>query len=389
MSNTIKWLWLTTKRGLNSIKISYLIEKYGNINNIYSRTDYDVPHLTKADREALSDKSLDAAERTYSDICSCGARILTCDNKYYPTSLRNIRPMPYVLYIRGKAIDMENMFGIGVVGTRIHTDYGAYYASGISYDLARNGVIIVSGMAKGIDSIAMKAALRAGARTIGVLGCGIDQIYPESNRWLFEEVLENGMIISEYPPGALPLRGHFPQRNRIIAGLSRGILVVEGSKNSGSLITAKFAEEYNRDIFAVPRSIGAKNEKGIPMDGTNHLIQSGAKLVMNAGDILNEYGIPFKKTSKRETAPVEKEEKIKPPVQPPVKKLDIDSLLERASSDLQKEVIRFIGDKSLYADEIVQGLDAETSAIGTTLTMMETFRLIQRQPDGRYKLNDQ
>ncbi len=197
------------------------------------------------------------------------------------------------------------------------------------------------------------------------------------------------MIISEYPPGALPLRGHFPQRNRIIAGLSRGILVVEGSKNSGSLITAKFAEEYNRDIFAVPRSIGAKNAKGIPMDGTNHLIQSGAKLVMNAGDILNEYGIPFKKTSKRETAPVEKEEKIKPPVQPPVKKLDIDSLLERASSDLQKEVIRFIGDKALYADEIVQGLDAETSAIGTTLTMMETFRLIQRQPDGRYKLNDQ
>ncbi len=392
MSNTIKWLWLTTKRGLSSVKISRLVEKYGNIEDIYSRTSYDVPHLTKEDTAALCNKSLDTAKRTYENVRSCGAEILTCDNKYYPESLRNIRPMPYVLYVRGRAMDIDNMFAIGIVGTRINTDYGAECASRISYELGKQDVVIVSGLAKGIDSIAMSAAIRAGAKTIGVLGCGIDQVYPASNRRLFDEVLKNGLIISEYPPGTMAFRGSFPQRNRIIAGLSRGVLVVEGSRSSGSMITARFAEEYSRDVFAVPRNIGDKNARGIPMDGTDHLIQTGAKLIMNAADILTEYGYTAPKI-KSDSPPPEPHisvREVKAADPPSVEEItgdDIEVLAERAASDIQKSIIRLIGGRGLFADEIADGLDADASVIGTALTIMETIGLIKRQPDGKYKLN--
>lgn len=392
MSNTIKWLWLTTKRGLSSVKISRLVEKYGNIEDIYSRTSYDVPHLTKEDTAALCNKSLDTAKRTYENVRSCGAEILTCDNKYYPESLRNIRPMPYVLYVRGRAMDIDNMFAIGIVGTRINTDYGAECASRISYELGKQDVVIVSGLAKGIDSIAMSAAIRAGAKTIGVLGCGIDQVYPASNRRLFDEVLKNGLIISEYPPGTMAFRGGFPQRNRIIAGLSRGVLVVEGSRSSGSMITARFAEEYSRDVFAVPRNIGDKNARGIPMDGTDHLIQTGAKLIMNAADILTEYGYTAPKI-KSDSPPPEPHisvREVKAADPPSVEEItgdDIEVLAERAASDIQKSIIRLIGGRGLFADEIADGLDADASVIGTALTIMETIGLIKRQPDGKYKLN--
>lgn len=392
MSNTIKWLWLTTKRGLSSVKISRLVEKYGNIEDIYSRTSYDVPHLTKEDTAALCNKSLDTAKRTYENVRSCGAEILTCDNKYYPESLRNIRPMPYVLYVRGRAMDIDNMFAIGIVGTRINTDYGAECASRISYELGKQDVVIVSGLAKGIDSIAMSAAIRAGAKTIGVLGCGIDQVYPASNRRLFDEVLKNGLIISEYPPGTMAFRGSFPQRNRIIAGLSRGVLVVEGSRSSGSMITARFAEEYSRDVFAVPRNIGDKNARGIPMDGTDHLIQTGAKLIMNAADILTEYGYTAPKI-KSDSPPPEPHISVRevkaadPPSVEEITDDDIEVLAERAASDIQKSIIRLIGGRGLFADEIADGLDADASVIGTALTIMETIGLIKRQPDGKYKLN--
>ena len=396
MSNTIKWLWLTTKRGLSSVKISRLVEKYGSIEDIYSRTSYDVPHLTKEDTAALCNKSLDTAKRTYENVRSCGAEILTCDNKYYPESLRNIRPMPYVLYVRGRAMDIDNMFAIGIVGTRINTDYGAECASRISYELGKQGVVIVSGLAKGIDSIAMSAAIRAGAKTIGVLGCGIDQVYPASNRRLFDEVLKNGLIISEYPPGMLAFRGSFPQRNRIIAGLSRGVLVVEGSRSSGSMITARFAEEYSRDVFAVPRNIGDKNAHGIPMDGTDHLIQTGAKLIMSAADMLTEYGYTAPKIKSDSPPPEPPPEpdisvrEVKAADPPPAKEItdtDIEALSERAASDMQKSIIRLIGRHELFADEIADELDADAAGIGTALTIMETIGLIKRQPDGRYKLN--
>lgn len=398
MSNTIKWLWLTTKQGLSCTKISRLVEKYGSIEDIYNRSSYDVPHLTKADIAALCNKSLDSAKRTYESVRNCGAGILTCDNKYYPESLRNIRPMPYVLYVRGHAIDIDNMFAIGIVGTRINTDYGSESAAKISYELGKQGVVIVSGLAKGIDSIAMSAALKAGAHTIGVLGCGIDQIYPNSNRRLFEEVMQTGLIISEYPPGTKVFKGSFPQRNRIIAGLSRGILVIEGSRSSGSMITAKFAEEYSRDIFAVPRNIGDRNARGIPMDGTNHLIQTGAKLVTNAYDILIEYGYtppkinretpaaetPLSQSTNNDTSKTD-DTSTKPTSK--FTEADIEAVAVRASSDIQKRIIRLIGNDALFADEISEALDSDAAGIGTALTIMETIGFIKRRPDGRYNLN--
>lgn len=386
MSNTIKWLWLTLKRGITPHKISKLLEVYGNIDEIYAGRKYAVPHISPENVAELCRKDLGPAERVYQSVRDCGASILTFDNKHYPTCLRNIKPIPYVLYVRGRGMDIENMFAIGMVGTRINTDYGADQAARIAYGLGKRGAVIVSGLAAGIDSIAMSAALKAGGRTIGVLGCGIDQVYPQSNRRLFDEVVKTGLIISEYPPGTQVFRGSFPQRNRIIAGLSRGVLVVEGSRSSGSMITAKFALEYNRDVFAIPRNIGEKNAYGAAMDGTNYLIRTGASLVCSAKDILSEYGYATDK-NERDTGPPPDIAAPEHITSDEKRQTDTEQLIAKAADGIQKEIIKFIGTRELFADEIAEGVTEDTAQLGTALTIMETMGLIKRTPDGKYKLN--
>lgn len=401
MSSTIQWLWLTTKQGITPHKIAKLMEAYGSIEEIYKRTSYDVRGLTRAETDRLLDKSLDTARQTFQNVLDCGASILTCDNKFYPECLRNISPMPYVLYMKGTPVNFDKILGIGIVGTRLNTDYGAKCAYNISYGLGERGAVIISGMAMGIDSIAMHAAVKAGAYAIGVLGCGIDIVYPQSNDWLFREITKTGLIISEYPPGTRAFPGNFPQRNRIIAGLSKGVLVIEGAKSSGSMITARLALEYNRDLYAVPRCIGDVNAKGIPMDGTNHLIRDGAKLTLNAEDILCEYEYmpiekrkPKKKSRKEQSPSADKvpsfEHEVKQPEAETKKEQSDDGfarLMERADNDIQRSVIKLLKDEGKYADEIVRELDGEIGAAGVTLTLMETMGFLKRGPDGKYRLN--
>ena len=213
-----------------------------------------------------------------------GIDLITILSQNYPKLLREIYSPPALLYIRGK-LEPSDEFSLGIVGTRKLSSYGQQITPLITADLARAGLTIISGLAKGIDALAHQTALKAEGRTIAVLGSGLDKksIYPFINQGLAEEISQKGAVISEFPIGAEPLAQHFPQRNRIISGLSLGVLVIEAPEKSGALITAKDALEQNRDVFAVPGPILARNSSG-----PNNLIKMGAKLVSRANDILDE-----------------------------------------------------------------------------------------------------
>lgn len=213
--------------------------------------------------------------------------ILVRDDDGYPSILREISRPPLVLFVRGNPVpDAER---IAIVGSRAATQYGKRVAEEIAMGVASQGVTVVSGAAQGIDSAAHKGALRAG-RTVAVLGCGVDVVYPKSNAKLIAEIAETGAVLSEYPPGTQPFPAFFPQRNRIISGLSRGTLVVEAAERSGSLITAELALSEGRDVFAVPGGIYSDLSRGC-----HRLIQQGAKLAASAEDILGEYSWAEKK----------------------------------------------------------------------------------------------
>ena len=207
---------------------------------------------------------------------------LCCINdEDYPPILKGINTPPMFFYYRGTL--QPNAFRIGIVGSRHNTAYGQNVALELGEQLAAAGLTVVSGAARGIDSFAHRGALKAG-RTVAVLGCGINYIFPRENKNLFEEIAERGVVLSEFPPNLKPNPGTFPSRNRIIAGLSKGVVVVEADFKSGALITSNYASEYGRDVFAVPGQVYAKMSRGC-----NELIRGGAKLIKGAQDILNEY----------------------------------------------------------------------------------------------------
>lgn len=214
-------------------------------------------------------------------IEKCGARVIDFQSPAYPPLLREISDTPPFLYVRGE-LDTKSP-AVAIVGSRRATPYGVQATGRISAELAEQGVTVVSGMARGIDTAAHKGALGAGGASIGVLGCGIDVVYPSENRKLFEEMAVRGALVSEFPTGTGPLSGNFPRRNRIISGLSLGVLVVEAAEKSGSLITARFALEQGRDVYAIPGAITSPASRGC-----NSLIKQGAKLVETTADILEE-----------------------------------------------------------------------------------------------------
>jgi DNA processing protein len=238
-------------------------------------------------------------------------RLVTYLSSEYPKSLFEIPDPPPFLYIKGELRPRE--LSIAIVGSRRATSYGLMTTGKMAEALANHGVCVVSGMARGVDTAAHKGALRAGGRSIGVLGCGVDNMYPPENRLLFEEMAAKGCLVSEFPLGTSPLAENFPRRNRIISGLSSGVLVVEAAEKSGSLITAQFALEHGRDVFAVPGNIACATSRGC-----NRLIKQGAKLVDCVEDILEELqgydrdsaGTPLLQTSPRTFALSPKEAAI-------------------------------------------------------------------------------
>ncbi|TDA67224.1 MAG: DNA-protecting protein DprA [Clostridia bacterium] len=239
-------------------------------------------------REALvAARQKDDPHRLLKQIAAHGFHMYTLADAGYPLSLKRINAPPPVLYARGDLTACQGISGIGIVGTRKATAYGRQMAKTLAFDLARAGMVVVSGLARGIDSAAHRGALAAGGKTAAVLGSGLDVIYPPENKDLAAEIAAGGVLLSEFPPGTPPLSQNFPRRNRIISGLALGIVVVEAGEKSGALITADLALEQGREVFAVPGP--ATSPVSV---GPNRLIKQGARLVESAADILEELALP-------------------------------------------------------------------------------------------------
>ena len=280
------WIWLSSVPGLSNRSKLQLLEHFSSPEEVYY-ADAEAAMtagLSRDQAERIADKSMERTERI---LASCGRQelfVVTMEDAAYPNRLRNIYDPPVLLYGRGAMPLFDEEAAIAVVGTRKATPYGTHAAEELSYQMAREGALVVSGMAKGIDAAAHRGTLRAGGFTAAVLGGGVDVVYPESNRRLYEDIAATGVLLSEYAPGSEPEAWHFPARNRIISGLSIATLVVEAPERSGALITANTALEQGRDVFAVPGPIDAEESRGC-----NQLIRSGAGLVGCAWDILGEY----------------------------------------------------------------------------------------------------
>ncbi|MFZ5822411.1 MAG: DNA-processing protein DprA, partial [Chloroflexota bacterium] len=285
--------------------------------------------------------------RLYEQIQSKDIQILTWQDEAYPQRLREISQPPPVLYLRGELLP-EDTWAVAIVGTRRVTPYGRQVTEQIASFLAGNGVTVVSGLARGVDAIAHQAALRAGGRTLAVLGSGVDRIYPPENRALAEQVCEHGALLSDYAPGAAPESANFPPRNRIISGLSMAVVVVEAGETSGALITAEFAAEQGREIFAVPGSILAPQSKG-----ANKLIQQGALPLLSASDVMQALNLTRVGQHKaaRKAIP---------------------------SDAVEAKLMGALGDEPLHVDEIRNQTGLPVEKVSATLIMMELKGMVRQ-----------
>lgn len=285
------WVWLTALPGLSNRSRLLLLERYGSPEDVYYADAEELAlteGLTPGQAQLLSDKSLTRADRILADCARGDIFLLTMQDAAYPARLRDIFDPPVLLYGKGSLPLFDEEAAIAVVGTRSCTPYGLRCAHRMGYELARQGAVVVSGMAKGIDGEALKGALRAGGFTAAVLGGGADVVYPAANRRLYEDIAATGVILSEYPPGTEPRGDHFPVRNRLLSALSLATVVVEAPEKSGALITAATALEQGREVFAVPGPFDAPKSRGC-----NALIREGAGLVCEAWDVLSFYESRF------------------------------------------------------------------------------------------------
>lgn len=281
------WIWFAMLPELNARTKLMLLARFSDPEDIYNANEAilsEVEGMTPKILEVLQDKSLAEAEKICRVCRKKDIRILPISDPAYPSRLRNISDPPLVLYARGVLPDFDSMPVISVVGTRKATGYGLNIARKISGQIASCGALVVSGGAAGIDTMAMQGALDADKPVVGVLGCGVDVVYPRTNGPLFVKTLEKGCLLSEYAPGTKPLPWQFPQRNRILSGLSNGVLVVEAPQRSGALITARQALEQGRDVFVIPGNIDVE-----ACGGSNALLQEGAGAVFNGWDVVREY----------------------------------------------------------------------------------------------------
>lgn len=384
MDNRMYWMWLTAMSGITNGDITALFERFDSIDDIYSAKDFGgISGIKPLARLKLKDKSLKKAEAMLKYSKEKDIKILTYDSPEFPDSLRCISDPPYVLYLRGEVMQWDRLLAVSVVGTRNCTDYGIAAADKLCFALAENGVTIVSGMARGIDTEASKSAIRAGNKTIAVMGCWVDIVYPPENAHLMNKIIENGAVISEYPPGTPPKPMHFPRRNRIISGLSRGILVIEAPEKSGALITARFGLENGKDIFAVPGSIFKSS-----CAGTNRLIAHGAKAVSEARDILEEYVYDIERLGIKKPDAVQHKIKKTPKnkVNNVLKITPDDKKYANLSED-ERQIIMLLIESNLHIDDIKRKSGFEIGKLTTILSMLEFGGFIQKIPGNNYRLN--
>ncbi len=285
VENIRYWMALKSVDGIGNGTFQSLLECFHSPAGVFAASIHDLTAVSGISKDSAaaikSFKDWDKIHRQIEMLDRVGIKVITCLDETYPANLLNIYDRPAFLYVRG-VLSKEDV-AVAIVGSRQASAYGKYTTDRISRELTLRGITIVSGMARGIDSCAHRGALAAKGRTIAVLGSGLDVIYPPENKKLFTAIAENGAVISEFPLGTKPLAYHFPARNRIISGLSYGVLVVEAGEKSGSLITARLAMEQGREVFAIPGTIDSAASRG-----TNSLIKQGAKLIDNIDDILED-----------------------------------------------------------------------------------------------------
>jgi DNA processing protein len=351
------WLALQMTPGLGNVACKNLIDKFDSPEQIFQASLSELTEVEGVRNEAarnIVDLKLptDPSEELRR-IEECGSRIIPFLDPGYPVALREIHDPPILLYLKGKNIPQKAIF-IGVVGSRNPTPYGIKSAEKIGQGLGRRGLGVVSGMARGIDSAAHWGCLAGRGFTVAVLGTGVDIIYPASNKKLADKIIREGAVISEFPIGTPPEPKNFPIRNRIISGLTKGVVVVEATKKSGSLITASLALEQGREVFAVPGSIHSFKSKGC-----HFLIKQGARLIENSDDILDELGLNYDYTPKTDTFK-----------EGPLPHMD----------DSEKAVFDLIGDYPLHIDQISRQGNLPPGKAASILMRMELKGIIRQLP---------
>lgn len=365
MSNEMVVLVLNAIAGFGNKTIQKMIGFYGDLTGIFSRNAFlleedsvlnkaQIENLRQFDPQKFLDEELRSIERHQ-------AKVITVLDTAYPEILKNIDDAPVVLYVKG-ALPSADDLSVAIVGSRKSSLYGISIAEKFSRELSELGFVIVSGMARGVDTAAHKAALKAKARTVAVLGSGLANIYPKENAGLVEQIAQSGAVISEFPMHTSPLAHNFPRRNRIISGLSQGVIVVEAAKKSGALITADFALEQGKEIFAVPGRIDT-----VYSQGTHGLIQQGAKLVTCVEDVLQE--LSFSESQL-----------------PPVAVNRVEKCLAETLADEERQIVQQIGTTPVHIDELA-GAFSNRAALGKILLNLELKKVIKQLPGKVFVVN--
>ncbi len=403
----LHWIWFAELTGITPLQKRRLLERFQDPEELHQASAALLAkwELSEKIQKALLDKDLQNAQKILRACNKKNIGILPLTDAAYPGRLRNTADAPVLLYYKGILPDWDEVPTIGVVGTRKATGYGLQAAYQLSGQIAKCGGLIVSGGAEGVDTEAMKGAMDAGFPVVGVLGCGVDVAYPRFNRKFFAAVAENGCLISEYAPGASAEKWHFPARNRIISGISNGVMVVEAPGKSGALITARRALEQGRDVFAVPGNINTPNHAG-----SNALLQDGAIPVLSGWDVMCEYEtlypdkvrkydqkrqIPEKQTVLKVAqtpviptpAPKDSEPKQKNPIDNGEKCSYIE--LGKNGSALSQEeqaVLALLTRQPQDAADLIAKLDMPSGKVLSAMTMLTVKGLAYKHPGGRISL---
>ena len=418
MDELLYWIWLSTCCTPDTATFPSLLKKFKTAKEVFDATPFEVSlclHPRSADKAKIKLRDLSEAEKILAFCQKHSVGIVTYADKEYPQSLREIKTPPVLLYYRGKLPDFNRGVRIAVVGTRSLSDYGRKNAFNIARDLAIAGATVVSGMACGIDGVAMAGALSADMPTIAVIGSGIDICYPPEHLKLARNIVKNGCVLTEYAPSVAPTKFSFPQRNRIISGLCSATLVIEGSERSGALITARRAKEQGRIVYALPGNVGSVNAQA-----TNLLIKNGAKLATKAEDIINDFMIgegdkklnPFKLASSTPVnvfevlkelsiscvAPSDdifrpsktKREKAAAPQPQAISQADVKEKEASAEMQFDKKLLKIYKmipiDRECSTDELVSD-EFSSKEVMSALLKLEIGHFVTMLPGGRVKRN--
>ena len=386
MSETVYWIWMQLALGAGA-RTDDILTAFPT-----ARALYESDGMTRRVSGVWTAKQLDRlehvrlgdAQRILDKCARAGCAVLTPQDSAYPPALRNLADRPLALYVRGDLSCICEKLAIAVVGSRRASMYSLDVTRQICRDLARAGAVVVSGCALGVDSAAHTGAIYGGGKTVGVLGSGFGARYLMANEALREQVAQNGALVTEYPPGTEAYASHFPLRNRLISGLSAGVLVIEAGEKSGSLITARHAAEQGRDVFGVPGDLTSLDYTGV-----NRLIRDGAKPVFSARDVLEEYmwvydGLSFETLAQQplQLAKEPAKRPVPPPVPvPPQRRQPDDTVSEDA-----KAVFAQFGETALYTDDLVRATGFEPNRVFTALTELEICGFIKMIEGKRYTL---